>query len=95
MAFAVLYALFGLVAATWVPAEQALLANSVSEKQRGEAMGRLSAFRGLIGFPAPYIGGLLYDHFGFRAPIVANLVGVAIALVTIILAVREVAKNTD
>jgi len=95
VAFAVLYALFGLVAATWVPAEQALLANSVSEKQRGEAMGRLSAFRGLIGFPAPYIGGLLYDHFGFRAPIMANLVGVTIALVTIILAVREVAKNTD
>ena len=52
-------------------------------------MGRLSAFRGLIGFPAPYIGGLLYDHFGFQAPIFANLVGVVIALVAIVVAVRE------
>ncbi len=93
LAFAALHALFGLVAAAWVPAQQALLANSVSEEQRGEAMGRLSAFRGLIGFPAPYIGGLLYDRFGFRAPILANLVGVAIALVAIILAVREPSRE--
>nr|MBC8249473.1 MFS transporter [Anaerolineales bacterium] len=51
--FAALYALFGLVAATWAPALRALLANSVPTEQLGEAMGRLSAFRGLIGFPAP------------------------------------------
>jgi len=93
IAFAALHALFGLVAATWAPAQQALLANSVSEEQRGEAMGRLSAFRGLIGFPAPYIGGLLYDRFGFRAPILANLVGLVIALVAIILAVREPSRG--
>jgi len=89
VAFAALHALFGLVAATWAPALRALLANSVPTKQLGEEMGRLSAFRGLIGFPAPYIGGLLYVRFGFRAPILANLVGVAIALVAVVLAVKE------
>ena len=89
VAFAALYALFGLVAATWAPALRALLANSVPTEQLGEAMGRLSAFRGLIGFPAPYIGGLLYDRFGFQAPILANLVGVAIALVAVVVAVKE------
>jgi DHA1 family multidrug resistance protein-like MFS transporter len=89
LAFATLHALFGLVAATWAPALRALLANSVPAKQLGEEMGRLSAFRGLIGFPAPYLGGLLYDRFGFQAPILANLVGVAIALVAIVVAVRE------
>jgi MFS family permease len=88
-AFAALEALFGLTAATWVPALRALLANSVPTKQLGEEMGRLSAFRGLLGFPAPYIGGLLYDHFGFQAPILANLVGVVIALVAILVAVKE------
>ena len=87
--FAALHGLFGLVAATWAPALRALLANSVPAKQLGEDMGRLSAFRGLIGFPAPYIGGLLYDRFGFQAPILANLVGVVIALVAIIVAVKE------
>lgn len=93
VAFAALYALFGLVAATWAPALRALLADSVPTKQLGEAMGRLSAFRGLIGFPAPYIGGLLYDRFGFQAPILANLVGVAIALVAVVVAVKEPSRK--
>lgn len=92
-AFAALYALFGLVASTWVPAQRALLANSVPAKQLGEEMGRLAAFRGLIGFPAPYLGGLLYDHFGFQAPLLANLVGVVIALVAIVVAVKEPARE--
>jgi FSR family fosmidomycin resistance protein-like MFS transporter len=69
VAFAALHGLFGLVAATWAPALRALLANSIPAEQLGEEMGRLSAFRGLIGFPAPYLGGLLYDHFGFQTPI--------------------------
>jgi MFS family permease len=89
VAFAALHGLFGLVASTWVPAQRALLANSVPAKQLGEEMGRLSAFRGLIGFPAPYVGGLLYDRFGFQAPILASLVGVVIALVAIVVAVKE------
>jgi MFS family permease len=88
-AFAALYAGFGLTAAAWLPVQQALLANSVPPKQLGEAMGRLSAFQGLIGFPAPYIGGLLYDRFGFQAPILANLVGAVVALTMILLLVKE------
>ena len=88
-AFAALYALFGLVASTWVPAQLALLANSVAEEERGEAMGRLSAFRGLLSFPAPYIGGLLYERFGFRGPILANLIGVIVAVVAILTLVKE------
>ena len=88
-AFAALHACFGLIGATWVPAQMALLANSVPGHQRGEAMGRLAAFQGLIAFPAPYLGGLLYDRFGFQAPILANLVGVVAALAVILVAVKE------
>ncbi|MFQ5814503.1 MAG: MFS transporter [Anaerolineae bacterium] len=93
VAFAALHGLFGLVAATWAPALRALLANSVPAKKLGEEMGRLSAFRGLIGFPAPYIGGLLYDRFGFQAPLLANLVGVVIALVAVVVAVKEPSRE--
>jgi len=87
--FAALHASLGLLAAAWVPAQQALLANSVPPQQRGEAMGRLAAFRGLLGFPAPYIGGLLYDRFGFRAPILANMIGAVVALTAIAVMVKE------
>jgi MFS family permease len=87
--FAALNACFGLIAATWAPAHKAPLANSVPEHQRGEAIGRLAAFRGLIAFPAPYLGGLPYDRFGFQAPILANLVGIIVALVIILVAVKE------
>ncbi|HUW08402.1 MAG TPA: MFS transporter, partial [Anaerolineae bacterium] len=89
VAFAALHAYFGFTAALWVPAQQAIIANSVPAQQRGEAMGRLAAFRGLIGFPAPYIGGLLFDRFGFSAPITANLIVGVFALLALILLIKE------
>jgi len=79
--FLALYALWGLAVATWMPAFLAWVVNSVSEKQRAEEIGRLGAFRGLLSFPAPYLGGLLYEAFGFRGPILANLIGAVIVVV--------------
>ena len=89
ISFAILHAAFGLTAAIWVPAELALLANSAPQEKRGETMGGLAAFRGLASFPAPFLGGLLYDRFGFQAPVLANLIGVVVALVVILVAVHE------
>ena len=43
----------------------------------------------MIAFPAPFLGGLLYEQFGFQAPLLANLVGVLIAMVLIILTVQD------
>jgi MFS family permease len=88
-AIAGIYAFFGVMGATWVPAQMAMLANSTSENELGEALGRLSAFRGLIGFPAPFVGGLLYDAFGFQAPLLASVVGVAIETVMLVTLVEE------
>jgi len=88
-AFTVLYAFLGVIASTWVPAQQAFISNSVPATERGEAMGRLAAFQGLLAFPAPFLGGLLYDRFGFSVPIAANLVGAALALAFIIVLVKE------
>ncbi len=88
-AFALIHACFGVIAATWVPAQNALLANSVPRGRRGEAMGRMAAFRGLVGFPAPLLGGLLYDHFGFQTPLLANLAGVVLTSILLVIAVKE------
>lgn len=94
-AFAFLHACFGLVASTWMPAQRALLADTVPEKQRGEAMGRLAAFQGLVGFPSPYLGALLYERLGFQAPLLAYLVGVVITTVFIIVAVKESPRRKE
>jgi len=79
----------GLVFSTWTPAMKTFLMNKVSEEGRAEAMGKLAAFIGLVGFPAPFIGGILYDTMGFRAPIATGLVGVTLALALIFILVHE------
>jgi MFS family permease len=87
--FALSYVLYGLVAATWGPAMLSLLARGVLEGQRAEEMGRLVAFQGLVRFPGPYLGGLLYNFGGFRAPLIANLLGIPIATLLIGWLARE------
>ncbi len=92
-AFALFDACYGLSLGSWVPAQQALLANSVSGEELGEVTGRLAAFRGVIALPASYIGGLLYDHFGFGVPMVGNLLGLLLPLGAIALGVKEPSRK--
>jgi MFS family permease len=87
--FALLQILFGFTIATWLPATMTWMANSVPKEKMAEEIGRLNAFRGLVAFPAPYIGGLLYEAFGFRGPITVNLIGTITALILMALLVRE------
>jgi MFS family permease len=88
-AFLAIQTLWGLAVSTWMPAFLAWLANSVPEKQRAEEMGRLGAFRGLLSFPAPFVGGLLYKAFGFKGPMLANLFGAVLVVVILRAFVRE------
>jgi len=88
-AFLVLQAAWGLTLSTWMPAFTAWIANSVAEKERAEEIGRLGAFRGLVSFPAPYLGGLLFNAFGFPGPIVANIVGAVIVIVLMLASLHE------
>ncbi len=87
--FALLQILFGFTIATWLPATMTWIANSVPKEKMAEEIGRLNAFRGLVGFPAPYIGGLLYEAFGFRGPITVNLIGALTVLILVATLVRE------
>jgi DHA1 family multidrug resistance protein-like MFS transporter len=78
--FAASMVLFALTAATWVPARNVYVTQTVEPAKRGEMFGRLSAFAGILAFPASYIGGFLYDTFGFYAPFLGNMI---FALVTL------------
>jgi MFS family permease len=78
-------ALLGVSASLWFPAMQAWIAKNVDPKERARAIGSYSTFRGLISFPAPFIGGALFDAYGFNTPIIMNL---AIGLIDILLILK-------
>jgi len=83
------HALFGLVGSTWVPAVFTYMAARVPPGERAEAMGRLSAFRGVIAFPSPFVGSLLFERGGLQLPILANLAGIIVVTLGIVFFVRE------
>jgi MFS family permease len=63
----------GIGAALWMPAEQAWMAKNADPAERGKSIGGYSTFRGLIALPGPFIGGLIYDKYGYQAPLMVNL----------------------
>jgi MFS family permease len=66
--------LMGFSAAFWGPAEQAWIAKNVDPDQRAKSIGGYSTFRGLVALPGPFIGGIIYDRFGYHGPLTVNLV---------------------
>jgi DHA1 family multidrug resistance protein-like MFS transporter len=82
--FLVFSVVFGLSVATWVPAQQSLLMARSPANERGSVGGQLAVYRGLVAFPAPILGGLLYQALGFRAPIIASLVAAVVTTVMIL-----------
>ncbi len=66
--------LMGFSAAFWGPAEQAWVAKNVDPTQRAKSIGGYSTFRGLVALPGPFIGGLIYDRFGYQGPLAVNLI---------------------
>ncbi|TAH49978.1 MAG: MFS transporter [Chloroflexota bacterium] len=85
--------IFALNAASWVPARNVYVAQTVEPARRGEIFGRLSAFGGILAFPASYIGGLLYDNVGFYAPFIGNLIFAVVTLVILIFFVPKPGKG--
>ncbi len=82
-------AALGVAAGMWVPAEQAWIASNVTPEERGQAIASYSTFRGLLSFPAPFIGGALYDAFGFDVPILLNLIGAFVDVILIASLVKD------
>jgi len=80
--FILFSAFLGISVATWVPAQQSLLMARSPAGERGSLGGKLAVYRGLVAFPAPILGGFLYQTLGFRAPLVASL---AAAVVTVVM----------
>jgi MFS family permease len=82
-------ALMGFAASFWSPAEQAWIAINVDPEKRAQAIASYSTFRGLASLPAPFIGGLLFDAYGFDIPMLANLVLAFVDAILILVLVKD------
>ncbi|MFP3951811.1 MAG: MFS transporter [Candidatus Bathyarchaeia archaeon] len=79
--------LMGVASALWGPAEQAWIARNVDSRERAQSLGSYATFRALVSFPAPSIGGLLYEVYGFDIPVGLNM---ALALINAIMILKMV-----
>lgn len=93
--FAASMVIFALTAATWVPARNVYVTQTVAPARRGEIFGRLSAFGGIVAFPAAFIGGYLYDNVGFYAPFIGNLILAMVALAILIFFVKTPIQSEE
>jgi DHA1 family tetracycline resistance protein-like MFS transporter len=83
----------GLGAALWAPAEQAWVAKNVDPAERAKSIGGYSTFRGLVALPGPFIGGLIYDRYGYSAPLMVNLVLAVIDTVLLWVLIKDNARE--
>ncbi|MFB0543888.1 MAG: MFS transporter [Candidatus Bathyarchaeia archaeon] len=86
--FLLCHGLFGLGESMWIPAYNAYLSNAVPDEERGRFFGDLSGLMGLISFPAPILGALLYENYGFQAPILASLL-LSLTALSMLTTIRE------
>jgi MFS family permease len=75
----------GVAIALWDPSTSVYLTKTVSENERGRHFGNLNGLKGLVGFPAPMVGALLYENYGLNGAFTVSTLGL---IVTAILAFR-------
>jgi MFS family permease len=78
--FVILSVLFGVTVTTWVPGVQSLMMTHSPPGTRGSVGGKVAAVRGLVAFPAPIVGGFLYQYLGYHAPLIASFVGTLVCI---------------
>jgi len=67
----------------WMPSYMSYVTGSVPQEKRSTVMGKLDAYGRLGAIPAPWLGGLLYDNYGFNAPLYVQAVSLVIIAVII------------
>ena len=72
----------------WIPAWMSLIAEKVPQSRRSTVMGKIDAYAKISGIPAPWIGGIIYETYGFKAPLYAQLVCV-IVVFSIVFSLKE------
>jgi MFS family permease len=57
----------------WLPSYTMYVSEKVSDEKRSTILGKLDAYNRIGSIPAPWIGAILYDSWGFNAPLFVHL----------------------
>jgi len=58
----------------WMPSYTSYVSETVVQENRSRIMGKLDAYGRLGSIPAPWLGGVLYETYGFNAPLMVQAV---------------------
>lgn len=62
----------------WMPSYTSYVAGSVPAEKRSTVMGKIDAYGRLGSIPAPWLAGVLYENYGFTAPLYVQAVSLVI-----------------
>ncbi len=71
----------GATIALWDPSTSVYLTKMVFANERGRHFGNLNGLKGLVGFPAPIIGALLYENYGLGGAFTASTLGLFVTAI--------------
>lgn len=74
LTFLVIFVLFGIAISFWGPAVQSLVVDHIAHDRIAAEFGKLWGLRGIIGLFPPILGGILAETYGYRAPLLGNVV---------------------
>ncbi len=77
-------AIFGVSVSTWLPSVSSFLMAVAPVEERGSINGKMAVIRGLIGAPAPFIGGAIFAAFGYYVPVALSLAGETLTVVALL-----------
>jgi MFS family permease len=58
---------------SWIPSYTIFVSELVSKEKRSTILGKLDAYNKIGSIPAPWVGALLYESYGFDAPLIVHL----------------------
>ncbi len=73
------------VGATYIVSFYPFIMDCAPNKRKAEIIGWSTAIRGVSAFPAPFIGGLLFDFFGYNTTLIASALLVAATFLVVFL----------
>lgn len=69
----------GISVALWDPALNTYVASQTLESDRGRVIGKVGALKGILTFPAPVLGAMLFSTYGFSGPIAFSVLGILLS----------------